>query len=144
MQRIVRFGDTDAAGVIHFHHLFRWCHEAWEESLDQYGLQAIEIFPSSVDMQSQFSTALPIVHCEADFLSPIRIGDKLQLTLLPRKIDLNSFQIEYIFKLKQKKVAIALVRHRAIDPKTRHLCGLSTCIDRWLEASTLNRGISPL
>ena len=27
LRRVVRFGDTDAAGVMHFHQLLRWCHE---------------------------------------------------------------------------------------------------------------------
>ena len=30
LHRKVRFGDTDAAGVMHFHQLLRWSHEAWE------------------------------------------------------------------------------------------------------------------
>ena len=46
MKRIVRFGDIDSAGVVHFYHLMRWCHEAWEESLNKYGLNVIDIFPS--------------------------------------------------------------------------------------------------
>ena len=40
LERRVRFGDTDAAGVMHFHQLLRWCHEAWEESLERFGLPA--------------------------------------------------------------------------------------------------------
>jgi 1,4-dihydroxy-2-naphthoyl-CoA hydrolase len=28
LQRTVRFGDTDAAGVMPFLQLMRWCHEA--------------------------------------------------------------------------------------------------------------------
>ena len=38
LHRVVRFGDTDAAGVMHFHQLLRWCHEAWEESLEARAL----------------------------------------------------------------------------------------------------------
>ena len=48
LKRIVRFGDTDAAGVIHFHQLLRWCHEAWEESLELYGLPTNTVFPGFV------------------------------------------------------------------------------------------------
>ena len=44
--RTVRFGDTDAAGVMHFHQLLRWCHEAYEESLERFGIAADEIFPA--------------------------------------------------------------------------------------------------
>ena len=85
LERIVRFGDTDAAGVIHFHHLLRWSHEAWEESLQIYGLEAIDVFPSSVDIHHFIDIALPIVHCEADFMAPIRIADELEIHLAPLK-----------------------------------------------------------
>ena len=44
--RTVRFGDTDAAGVMHFARLLTWCHEAYEESLERFGLSAAEIFPT--------------------------------------------------------------------------------------------------
>ena len=45
LERRVRFGDTDAAGVMHFHQLLRWCHEAWEDSLERYGIAAADVFP---------------------------------------------------------------------------------------------------
>jgi 1,4-dihydroxy-2-naphthoyl-CoA hydrolase len=47
LERRVRFGDTDAAGVMHFHQLLRWCHEAWEESLERYGIAASTVFPGA-------------------------------------------------------------------------------------------------
>jgi len=38
LKRRVRFGDCDSANVIHFHNLLKWSHEAWEESMDKYGI----------------------------------------------------------------------------------------------------------
>ena len=35
LNRIVRFGETDAAGVMHFYKLLGWCHESWEASLQK-------------------------------------------------------------------------------------------------------------
>ncbi len=145
LQRIVRFGDTDAAGVIHFHHLMRWCHESWEESMNIYGIKALDIFPSIIDNKSTLSTALPIVHCEADFFSPIRVGDDLSVKLVPTKINLRSFEVKYIFQLRQdKNVASALIRHFAINTALSQTCNLPKAIDRWLEASSLNQVISSL
>ena len=40
LSRTVRFSDTDAAGVMHFQKLLDWCHQAWEESLECFGLPA--------------------------------------------------------------------------------------------------------
>jgi len=144
LQRIVRFGDTDAAGVIHFHQLLRWCHESWEESLDLYGLRAVDIFPSMVDINPPLPIALPIVHCEADYFSPIRIADKLDITLIPLRLDVGVFQVKYSFKREKDLVAVALTRHRAINAQKRCSCNLPENIDRWLEASSLNRGVNPL
>ena len=144
LKRIARFGDIDAAGVIHFYHLFRWCHESWEESLDHYGLIATNIFPSMVEREPALPIALPIIHCEADFFSPICIGDELGVALLPCKLDPTSFQIEYQFKRGTDNVAIALLKHRAINAQTRCPCNLPEGVSRWLEASALNRGLSPL
>jgi 1,4-dihydroxy-2-naphthoyl-CoA hydrolase len=58
LRRTVRFGETDAAGVLHFHHLLRWCHEAYEESLERFGLPAAGIFPTP---GAALPLALPIV-----------------------------------------------------------------------------------
>ena len=136
LERIVRFGDTDAAGVIHFYHLLRWSHEAWEESLQVFGLKAIDIFPSLVDIKSLIPIALPIVHCEADFFSPIRIEDHLEIELSPLRLDAGCFQVKYGFKKDKNIVANSLIRHRAIHTESRHPCDLPEDIDRWLEASS--------
>jgi len=45
LQKKVRFGDCDSAGVIHFHNLLKWSHEAWEESIEIYGIPYQDIFP---------------------------------------------------------------------------------------------------
>ena len=66
LSRTVRFSDTDAAGVMHFQQLLGWCHQAWEESLERFGLPAGSVFPGGRGEQP--SVALPIVHCHACLL----------------------------------------------------------------------------
>jgi len=70
--RTVRFSDTDAAGVMHFQHLLGWCHQAWEDSLEQFGIPVGAVFPGG--RSDQPSVALPIVHCHADFRAPMYVG----------------------------------------------------------------------
>ncbi|MBT66181.1 MAG: 1,4-dihydroxy-2-naphthoyl-CoA hydrolase, partial [Synechococcus sp. NP17] len=72
---------------MHFYQLLRWCHEAWEDSLNRYGITAAEIFPGCRADQAPPSIALPIVHCEADFLQPVHGGDQLAVTLKPARLD---------------------------------------------------------
>ena len=141
---MVRFGDSDAAGVIHFHNVLRWCHESWEESLQNYGIFSCDVFPGSRSSLEDLSVVLPIVHCEADFFKPIKTGDALLVKLVPKRIDLSSFQIETNFYCQHHFVARGLVRHIAIKSKTSERYPLPELIDLWLEASSLNLGTSTI
>jgi 1,4-dihydroxy-2-naphthoyl-CoA hydrolase len=139
--RTVRFGDTDAAGVMHFQQLLRWCHEAYEESLERFGIPAAAIFPTP---EQSPSVALPIVHCSADYLRPLMCGDPLAIQLEPRRLDPSCFALQYIFSRGEELVAQGLTRHLAIDASSRRRCQLPATINRWLEASALGGGVQPL
>ena len=148
LERRVRFGDTDAAGVIQFHQLLRWCHEAYEESLERFGIGAAEIFPRPAwsmgqtpgaqgapdGIQTPLSIALPIVHCSADFRRPLVCGDRLEITLEPRLLDQGSFEVTYTFACGGQSAARGLTRHRAITIADRQGCALPAAISAWLEA----------
>ena len=139
--RTVRFGDTDAAGVMHFPQLLHWCHEAYEESLERFGISAAEIFPTP---EQQPAVALPVVHCSADFHRPLVCGDPLAIQLEPRRLDPGCFELRYRFRSGDEPVAEGLTRHLAIDSRSRQRCSLPEPIQRWLEASALRGGIQPL
>lgn len=143
--RTVRFGDTDAAGVLHFHQLLRWCHEAYEESLERFGLEATAIFPSPAVTPA---IALPIVHCQATYRAPLVVGDPVAIRLEPRRLDPGGFEIRYHLQRggagTSPAVAEALTRHLAIETASRRRCGLPEPIQRWLEASAVGQGIQPL
>ena len=138
----MRFGDTDAAGVVHFARLLSWCHEAYEESLERYGIAVAAIFPGQgTDTPA---VALPIVHCSADFRRPLVCGDPLAIALEPLRIDPGCFELRYRFRSGDEPVAEGLTRHLAIDSRSRQRCSLPEPIQRWLEASALRGGIQPL
>lgn len=138
--RTVRFGDTDAAGVMHFQRLLGWCHEAYEESLERFGLSAAEIFPAPGRVPA---VALPIVHCSADFLKPLICGDPLAIALEPRRLEPGGFELRYLFRRDGVLVARALTCHAAIASDSRRRCSLPPGLSRWLEASTLG-SVQPL
>ncbi len=139
--RTVRFGDTDAAGVMHFQQLLRWCHEAYEESLERFGIAAASVFPTPAAAPA---VALPIVHCQADFLRPLVCGDPLAIQLAPQRLDQGTFEVRYSFRSGEVAVARALTRHLAIEAAGRQRCALPDPIQRWLEASALGGGVRPL
>ena len=139
LERRVRFGDTDAAGVMHFHQLLRWCHEAWEESLERYGIAAGNIFPGVRGQDQWPDTALPVVHCEADFLRPIHGGDHLQVRVRVQRLSPECFEVHTRFQLNDVDVATGVIRHLAIYNATRQRCPLPNAIDLWLEASNIGQ-----
>ena len=135
LKRKVRFGDCDSANVIHFHNLLKWSHEAWEESMDKYGIPLNEIFPDGV---SEVKSVHPIINCEAKFLGPINCGDLLSIQLSPQKINNHLFQVKTIFFKDSNKVAESILVHCAINPNTRVKTNLSEHLEKWIEASNLN------
>ncbi len=144
LKRTVRFGDTDAAGVIHFLNIFKWSHEAWEESIQNYGLTVSDIFPTNnfENQSNRLVIGLPIIHCQADFWRPIKTGDDLLIELIPKKIDNGRFETKFKFRRHQEHIAQSLVRHQAINSLSHKRCELPQGILLWLEASSLNNGIS--
>ncbi|MFM8544703.1 MAG: acyl-CoA thioesterase [Vulcanococcus sp.] len=140
--RTVRFGDTDAAGVVHVARLLSWCHAAYEESLERYGIAAAAICPTGAAVTT--TVALPIVQCIADFRRPLVCGDPLAIALEPLRIDPGCFELRYRFRSGDQPVAEGLTRHLAIDSRSRQRCSLPEPIQRWLEASALQGGIQPL
>ena len=136
LKRKVRFGDCDSAGVIHFHNLLRWAHESWEESIDKYGIPHQDIFPDANSHENQI--IFPIVNCEANFLSPIRIGDLLSIKLFPKKINNHLFQVNTFFLKDEINVAEGKIIHCSLDVDSKLKVRLPDQLERWIEASNIN------
>ena len=137
LKRTVRFGDTDAAGVVHFLELFRWCHETWEESLEKYGIVLQEIFPTTQINSRQLDVALPIVHCEANYFKPLYVGDTITIELNPEKLDESSFVLRFKLVKNSEDIGSINIKHASINPITRERCTLSEQINMWLYQSSL-------
>ena len=139
IKRKVRFGDCDSAGVIHFHNLLRWAHESWEESIDIYGIPYQDIFPLKNAHENQI--IFPIVNCEANFLSPIKLGDLLSIKILPKKINNHIFQINTFFYKGEIIVAEGKIIHCSLDVNSKLKVKLPDQIERWIEASHINNNL---
>ena len=136
LQRVVHFGETDGAGVVHFQAILNWCHQAWEESLYQFGIKAEKIFPTNRAGLNQLTISLPIVHCEADFLHPLRVGDNLALTLRPKRLGLSCFEVRSKISLDNRTAALGVIRHLAVSTTNHQCCLLPDSINSWLDASS--------
>lgn len=85
----VRLHDTDGAGVMFFAHLLRHAHDAYEAFLASHDMSLAKLIEVGVQ--------LPIVHCEADFREPMRLGDRVTVTQELAKLGGRSFTLRYRF-----------------------------------------------
>ena len=138
LEKKIKFGDCDSAGVIHFHNLLRWAHESWEESMEIYGINLREIFPT---LNYEKKKIFPIINCEANYLYPIELGDKLKIKLLPKKINNHLFEINTTFCKDKIIVAKAKIIHCVIDIINRKKVDLPENLELWIEASNINSKI---
>ncbi len=127
-KRIVHFQDTDAAGVVYFANILPICHEAYEASLGEFGIN-LKVFFSNQEV------AIPIIHANVDFRRPMFCGDELTIELIPKSWGDDEFEISYQVFLKEveeKWVARANTKHVCIHPQSRSRQKLSDQIKGWL------------
>lgn len=84
----VRFQDVDAAGVLFFGRIYDYCHQAYEEFWASQGIDRAWIF-SGADF------LIPIAHSEADYKSPLRHGERVEVTLDVTHVGRASFHLGY-------------------------------------------------
>ncbi len=127
--RTAHFSDTDAAGVVFFANYLAICHEGYEEALSASG----------VDLNAFFSdngVVVPISRSEAEYLRPISCGDRLSVTVAPKRLSENSFEIRYeITRLGPPAKCAARVRteHVCIDSKSRARKALPGALAAWVD-----------
>ena len=128
--RTVHFPDTDAAGVVYFANFLSLCHEGYEEALNAAGISLKDFF-------SDTGVVIPISKSEAEYLRPLVCGDKLKITVAPKLLAENSFEIRYeIIRLGQGDKVAARVRteHVCTSRQKRERVPLPPAILAWINA----------
>ena len=128
--RTVRFQDTDAAGVVYFANVLAICHEAYEESLAEVGINVKQFF------RGEFM-AVPIIHATIEFFRPMHVGDHLTVRLQANALREGEFEVNYEIEVEGegRSAAHATTRHICIDPDTRERRPLLSPLQAWLQQS---------
>jgi 1,4-dihydroxy-2-naphthoyl-CoA hydrolase len=109
----VRMHDTDMAGILYFPRQFRFAHDALEDFVEDQGFSFEKVF-------NQENFVFVIVHCEADYYSPLRVGDQLNVHVSVESIGTSSFTMKYeIFKIDHTHAGSAKTIHVTLDRITR-------------------------
>jgi 1,4-dihydroxy-2-naphthoyl-CoA hydrolase len=134
-ERLIYLADTDAAGVVYFAHLLSICHEAYEVSLAQFGINIKDFLKDS-------PVALPITQAEIQFFRPLFCGDRIQIDFTARSLSENEFELQYKIYLAEIMVAKAKTRHVCIAPTARQRIPFPESLKNWLRyLSTLEETV---
>lgn len=85
---MVRFHEIDRAGIVYFATIFQYCHEAYEDLL-------VELVGNLEEFFRATDWGLPLVHAEADYAQPLRLGDRVKIALRPARVGEKSVTYEY-------------------------------------------------
>jgi len=109
-QTRIKLHETDAAGVLFFSNQFKLIHDAYEALLERIGFNFTNIL-----QKKEFF--LPIVHSEADYKSPLFVGDTIDIRVTVADIGKTSFTLTYALTDSARKlIGTAKTVHVAVDP----------------------------
>ncbi len=96
--RLVEFGDTDMAGIVHFAQFFRYMEAAEHALLRSLGLSV------AIDWEGK-KIGFPRVAASCDFLRPARFGDELTITVTICRLGRSS--VTYAFEFFKEEELLA-------------------------------------
>lgn len=87
----VRFGDVDKAGIAYYPRIFNMCHVAFEELWDRFMGRSYDrlILEDRIGM--------PLVHVNADFISPMQYGAEIAIRVSVIRIGAKSLEFQFDF-----------------------------------------------
>ena len=103
--------DTDAAGVMFFANHLKLVHNTYEAFMTSIGFGLNRILRDTPFL-------LPVVHVEADYKAPLRLGDRFRISLTSTVKD-RSFLITALFRGPSGEIAAEVTTvHLPIHKKT--------------------------
>lgn len=112
-QTKIKLHETDAAGLLFFSNQFKMIHDAYESLLERIGFG----FAALIREKSFF---LPIVHSEADYKSPLFVGDLVEIRIRVENVGETSFTFSYeLLDASQNLVGTARTVHVTMDKASR-------------------------
>lgn len=114
----VRFFEVDRAGIVFFARFFEYCHVTFEELLISMLGPLEESFQAG-------RFYMPLVHSEADFLHPARLGEQLEVQLQVE--DVTSKRLTFLYEISTmlpQSICCARIRlvHVWVDPISMTSC----------------------
>jgi len=104
VEMTVMFDDADGENIVFFGNYFRLAHRALELWLPEQGIPWTEWFKNK-------DWGVPLRHVEADYLQPLRPGDRFQVAIRVAEMGESSIHFEYDFLKDGKPAAKVKTSH---------------------------------
>ncbi|MBX9923749.1 MAG: acyl-CoA thioesterase [Rhabdochlamydiaceae bacterium] len=125
--RSVYLKETDATGVIYFTSLFQYALEAFESYLHSKNFSLSEVFDKGYLM--------PIVHAEADYKAPLRVGNLIAIHLAISHVGVKSFSMSSQIELTSTKQIAGSVKivHAFVRQGEKESCPIPSDLLQFLQ-----------
>jgi YbgC/YbaW family acyl-CoA thioester hydrolase len=113
-KRVVRFQDIDAAGIVFFPRLLEYFHDAYVSYLTEAGCPMPPVI-------AEAKWGIPLRHCEAEFLRPLRFGDEIDVVLVQAVLRESGFSLGHRIAMTKdpaRPVMLGRTVHVTIDRQT--------------------------
>ncbi len=111
-RRTIFLRETDATGLLYFSEQFKLALETMEAYFISADFKLQEMIEKS-------DFLMPIVHADADFSAPMRVGDAIEIVLSLGKIGTSSFTLNTLIKdSAQKEIGSVSIVHVCVSKET--------------------------
>ncbi len=87
IKRRINFFDCDPAGILFYGNIFFFCHSAYEELISSFNLK--------INYWQNDEFVVPILKSNADYLKPLKYGEKLTIEVCTTDLRESSFELNY-------------------------------------------------
>lgn len=129
--RTIRLSETDATGVIYFSELSKLGLEAFEAFLATEGFTLQEMIEKTEFL-------MPIVHSEADFFGPLKVGDQVEIELSLTHLGNSSFTLATSIVQEGKEKGRTSIVHVTVSKVTRKSIPIPELVKNLITKSLIN------
>jgi acyl-CoA thioester hydrolase/1,4-dihydroxy-2-naphthoyl-CoA hydrolase len=125
----VYFYDADPAGIIFYANIFRFAHVAFEDFIRS------QITHRDYFFDREYS--LPVIHTEADYTRPIKVGDELHGEVFISQLRNSSFEVYCRFYQDNMFAASTKTVHVCVSKESFEKIALPEELSRMLNANLI-------
>ncbi|MEQ1566587.1 MAG: thioesterase family protein [Myxococcota bacterium] len=122
--RVVGFQEVDAAGIVFYGRFFDWFHDVYVDALADSG----HPLPQALREQRWIA---PLVHAAADYLSPLRFGDRIEVGLVGADATADRLSLGWRVTAGERIAAVGVTVHVFVSPATFERAPMPDTLRSW-------------